>query len=486
MFYLVLLLSVSYWYHLPVLTQAIFDYSEFRGYDILLVLLTGLLVHGYRQPLLRFFQQDVPGKWLFRFCLWATATTPLTILTSYYLENPLWSAVTLVYLFHLWGYLLAYGAFRLFVRTPGQCRALLDLFLIAGIAEAILICLQGIEIVPLLWGERYEAYGARAFSGTLGPNRQLPGYMMLLVFAVSAAYWRNWRSLGIPRLGLAAAGGLGSILGVALSSSRTAWVAFLAYFAISIVGRRQFGFAAFSAAIILAAVFLAPVSLSERILEVYNARIAGPITDTMSGVGMSDNDEMARLEAIDAGRMDIWGKGVDTIVHERPWLIPFGGGFNNYSQAVARGMSGHNLYLTLTAEVGILGLGLYLAWLVSIIRESAVLTSRAAEAARLGARTFVPVELSSLVMAVMVGLFAGEILYPYRPSFTFLGVFLFLCAIMHHPALIYGTVVPGAAHDLGTEFEKRRARRLPAMRMPRMAPSPRGVPRPAARAALRS
>jgi len=482
MFYLMFLLSVAYWYHLPVLTQSIFDYSEFRGYDILLVLVSGILLHWYRRPMLKFFQQDTPGKWLFRFCLWATATTPLTILTSYYLDNFLWAGVTLVFLFHLWGYLFAYAAFRLFVKTPGQCRALLDVFLVIGSAEAVVICLQALEIVPLLWGERYESYGTRAFSATLGPNRQLPGYMMLLVFAVSAAYWRNWRSLGTWRLGLAAAAGLSSVLGVALSSSRTAWVAFLAYFAVSFIGRRQFGFAAFSAAIILAAMLVVPASLRERVVGVYQARVEGPITDTMNGIGMSEDDEVSRFEAIDNGRMGIWGKGVDTIVHERPWLIPFGGGFNNYSQAVARGMSGHNIYLTLIAEVGVIGLGLYLAWLLSIIRESTILARRASDAAREGARTFVPVELNSLVLAVMVGLFAGEILYPYRPSFTFLGVFLFLCAIMHHPALIYGAVVPGAAHDLRTA-PGRHVRRLPAMRMPRAHPRP-AVPAPAAHAVM--
>jgi len=446
-FYLLFLLSLSYWYHLPVMTQALITYSEFRGYDILLVLITGLLFRHYQDPLRRFFAQDPPGRLLFRFTVWATIMSGVTIISCYYYaEDNVWSLVTLMFLFHLWGFVLAYGGFRLFVRTPGQCLALLDTFLVVGIAEGLVICLQAVELLPLFWGDRYQEYGARAFSGTLGPNRQLPGYMMILVFAVAAAYWRNWRSIGLWRVGLSALGGLVSVLGVALSTSRTAWVAFAAFFLISFLGRRQFGFAAFAAAIVVATVFLVPEGIRERIEEVYYWRVAGPIADTMNGVGAQD-DELGRLDAIDAGRLDIWSGGFETIVYERPWLIPFGGGFNNYLYAVSRGASAHNMYMTLLGELGIVGLVLYVGWLFSIVRESARLTRRAAEARLAGLKTFAPVETGSLVLALMVGLMAGEILYAYRPSFTFMGSFLFLCAIMHHPALIYGTAAVGAAHD---------------------------------------
>jgi O-antigen ligase len=447
MFYLLFLLSLSYWYHLPVFTQSVITYSEFRGYDILLVLITALLFRHYQDPILRFFKQDPPGRLLFRFTLWATVMSGVTIISCYYYaEDNVWSLVTLMFLFHLWGFVLAYAAFRLFVHTPGQCLALLDTFLIIGIAEGLVICLQAMDVLPLFWGERYQEYGSRAFSATLGPNRQLPGYMMILVFVVAAAYWRNWRSLNVWRVGLAAAGGVVSVLGVALSTSRTSWVTFIAFFLISFVGRRQFGFAAFAAAILVAALFLIPQSVRERIEQVYYWRVSGPIADTMNGIGAKD-DELGRLDAVDAGRLDIWSGGFETIVYERPWLIPFGGGFNNYLYAVSRGASAHNMYMTLLGELGIVGLSLYVGWLISIIRESARLSRRAIEARAAGLKTFVPAETSSLVMAVMIGLLAGEILYAYRPSFTFMGSFLFLCAIMHHPALIYGTAKAGAAHD---------------------------------------
>src|SRR4030095_10186607 len=76
---LLLAVSVSYWYCLPVMTQSLFSYNELRGYDFLLGILILVLLGRYRKELSLFFKQDLPGRWLLRFSLWATATFPVTV-----------------------------------------------------------------------------------------------------------------------------------------------------------------------------------------------------------------------------------------------------------------------------------------------------------------------------------------------------------------------------------------------------------------------
>jgi hypothetical protein len=86
----------------------------------------------------------------------------------------------------------------------------------------------------------------------------------------------------------------------------------------------------------------------------------------------------------------------------------------------------------------VIGLFLYLCWLRGIWRESSLLITSATKLKKRGAKVFLPVEMQTLLVAFMVSLLAGEILYPYRPSFTCMGMFLFLCAVLNHPALVWG------------------------------------------------
>jgi hypothetical protein len=139
MFVFVLIISVSYWYCLPVTTQSIIRYSEFRGYDFLLLLLAIVLVFKYWHKLRLFFRHDKPGRWILRFSIWASITFIMTIVHTLMYRPTFYILMTFVMLFHLWGFVLAYAAVRIFVTERRQCFVLLDVFLVAGLIEA-LIC----------------------------------------------------------------------------------------------------------------------------------------------------------------------------------------------------------------------------------------------------------------------------------------------------------------------------------------------------------
>lgn len=430
MFFLMLLISVSYWYCLPVITQSFFSYNEFRGYDPLLFILMGLFVGKYKGQLKTLFREDEPGRCFFRFSLWATATYPVTVFVALLNYNFQLPFVTLVFLFHLWAFLLAYAGFRLFVKTRAQCLLLLDVFLLVGAIEGLLICLQALGVLPRFWSALYDVYGDQAFSATLGPNRQLPGHAMLLVFGVAAAYWRNAATVKIHRLWLASGAAVFSLLGLGLSGSRTAWLSFLVFCTVLFIAHRiRLGLIAFVLVLVACSYFVVPTSIRDRFVETYDYRINHQLEKH------EDDNNLAKFQSIDSGRYDIWS---DTVVAlgQKPWLIPFGGGFNSFHENTQADVSAHNVYLNLVVEVGIVGLLLYLKWLLSVWRESSALI-RAAN--RKGEeRMFQPGELRALLVALMVSLLGGEILSTRRPSFAFLGMFLFLCAVMNHRALIFG------------------------------------------------
>src|SRR5207248_674457 len=90
MFALLLILSVSYWYCLPMMTQSLLDYSEFRGYDLLLLILVAVVLIRYLPEVRAFLQKDGPGYYLFRFTAWATATYPVTIAVALFNSRPSW------------------------------------------------------------------------------------------------------------------------------------------------------------------------------------------------------------------------------------------------------------------------------------------------------------------------------------------------------------------------------------------------------------
>lgn len=423
---------MSYWYCLPVTSQTFIRYSEIRGYDLLLLALTFVLLHKYKERLKAFLRRDKPGRILIRFSGWATLTSLITMGMALSFNRHYWALVTTVFLFHLWGFVLAYCAFRLFVTTRQQCLIMLDTFLIIGTIEALLICLQGVGVLPLFWSDLYSAYGPDAFSGTLGPNRALPGHTMLLVFAVAVGYWRNPRSVGSYRLLLASAAALTALAAVGMSGSRTSWVAFAAFCSATLLAQRLSpGLLVFILIIMLGVTVIIPESVEDRVARIYEGRLIAKLETA------KDPTLLTKFQTVDAGRWKNWVAGVSELAR-RPWLIPFGGGFNNYRHLVAVDISAHNIYITLIVEVGVVGWLLYVGWLRALWRESTRLTKIARKAKRKNKKVFLPAEMRSLLIAILVSLLGGELLYPYRPAFAFMGMFLFLSAVMNNPALVFG------------------------------------------------
>jgi O-antigen ligase len=423
MFLFVLALSVSYWYCLPVITQSVVGYSEFRAYDFGLAALILVLNYRYRPQLKAFFRTDPQGRWLHRFCLWCTITFPMTIVHSLWSGDTSWILVSIMYLFHLWGFVFGYAAVRLFVRNVGQGLRLMDVFLVAGIAEAVLICLQSMGYVGRLWSDLYAGYGDRAFSGTLGLNRVLPGMTMLLVIVVAIAYVRQGRRIGVVRLLMAFSAFLSAALALAVTGSRTAWLGAAAYLVATLLFRFNLRLAAFGAIAAAGIIWAAPARLVDQIEETYRWRLESHLSK-VQGEGLRD-----QLTAVDAGRLHKWEETLDAII-EHPLVVPLGMGFNN--RVFTEYNTPHNMYLALVIETGIAGLALYVAWMLAGWRESSI---RLRMARTRGGLPFAA-EMKPLIIAMLLTLGGGEHLYVYRPVFALFGMYLMVIAILGHPCWV--------------------------------------------------
>ena len=434
MYWLLFMLSVSYWYCLPVVSTSIFGYTEFRGYDFLLLAIGLNLCLKHSAKMAHFFQADTSGRWLLRFCFWATIMTLVTVFLCGLDRNFTHIGVVSMSLFHLWGFSLAYAAFHIFVQRRQQCLQFLDGFLLVGLVEATIICLQSVHLLPDFWNERYDIYGNMVFSGTLGKNRTLPGHMMVLILPVALSYAHNRRIVGNARLVLALIAAAFAVTALMASGSRTAWLVGLVFAVATVLrGKKPLQTLLFGAIIAAALSFLMPKELSGSIHDMYDYKVTGHLATVKS------NDAVDKFQSIDAGRLELWVGGILTLAH-KPYVIPFGIGFCNYYKAThAGGGSAHNIYITLIAELGVVGLYLYVKWLLALWQQNSRLISSKAGMSATERQLFKPTGMSPLLLALSVSLFGGEILYVFRPCFAFLGSFLFLCAILHHRALVYGS-----------------------------------------------
>ena len=283
------------------------------------------------------------------------------------------------------------------------------------LAEGILVIGQNIGIFPFLWSDAYYKAYHGFLSGTVGPNKIVIGMMMLIsvILLLGILYEKR---LKVPKYLMYAA------LTVAVITILIEWFPnylcggrriFLVYFLI----KRTARFIQFA---IMGSIFLVAVLY-------YNPTILNRINDTINGRIIDRIDEPDDIKSVDdftglyedlgAGRKELHENYVHFLLNN-PWLLPVGQGFNNRTGI---GYSAHNMYLTLIAELGILGLVLYLRWLFSYL----VIVKRKLPNLQMA--------VNGIVFSMMVTLYFGEHLYIYRPLFGILGFFMIACVLLLAP-----------------------------------------------------
>lgn len=267
---------------------------------------------------------------------------------------------------------------------------LLAALLTAGVLQALLGLYQFLtQTGPepfVLMGRFMRAYGA------FGQPNPYAGYLGLVApLAISLALWA-WTSQPRPamrwRLALLAASAITS-LGLLVSWSRGAWLAFAAAVAVVVLAHTRraaplvIGLAGLAA---LAVVVFGGAGLLP-------AALTGRLSDLGQYVGLID---ITRTEVTDANfavieRLAHWQAALD-MWRDHLWL---GVGAGNYAAAYAAYNlprwyeplgHAHNVYLNFAAEAGLLGLLAYLwLWTASLVQAIRVAASNARFTAAIGA-----------------------------------------------------------------------------------------------------
>ena len=260
----------------------------------------------------------------------------------------------------MWIFFLGAVFLYFYLNTAKRYRYFLQIITILIIAEAVLVILQNIGIIPFLWSDDYRKSYHGFLSGTFGPNKVVLGISMLISFIFLIGI-NNEKRIKSKKVLTFAAIALAAIC-ILLSGSRTSYVGaifFMLYFFLTKTGH----FVLFG--ILGTLLFAILVLSSPMIVDRISATLEDRVTYAIDGPEdiTSYEDFTGVYDELGAGRAELHMKYVEYLLNN-PLVIPFGRGFNN---RLGVGASAHNMYLSLINEVGLVGLILFLRWMLSFM-----------------------------------------------------------------------------------------------------------------------
>jgi putative inorganic carbon (HCO3(-)) transporter len=242
------------------------------------------------------------------------------------------------------------------LRTPRDVR-LVVAAVVCAVVASVALGLAGVD----LGGAADAAEAATSSEGRLQGTAGDPNFMaafivpaIVLAIVLASAAETGWRLL-LP----AAVGFL--VVGLAATMSRGGMLAFLVVLAAAVVvmrGRRAAVLAVAAAALLVGAVWISanPVAL-ERIMS----------ADEDRGSGREDIWLVARRMSADH---PVTGVGLDNFRVRSPEYVRLPGSLDYVELIVERPHVVHNTYLQMLAETGAVGLGLFLAFVVTALASA--------------------------------------------------------------------------------------------------------------------
>lgn len=385
--------------------------SEFKAYDFI----GALCILRFRRPLLVALKRRTASTrwliWFFVFVLFGTLVTVVRSATS-----------TEILIVGLRCYRVLCGVclcliLSVSLRSISQARFVLRVIFLSVLAQAVLIVLQWMGIVPIIWPEAERYYVTIYPTGTLGLNHL--NSVLFMVVGLAAAMGVFSRDSGRPSVLKASLFGVCSVIMIAamLAGESLSGLVALLTMGLSVSWRVKGVRIVLIVAIcaVLMRPFLA-TDLSGQASRIWEDRI------TSKGVELSG--EFEEISQVDRIRSRLW---FDTIaaLSEHPWLLIVGAGFQNFRALGLAATGAHNQYLTALAELGIGGSATFTLWLWSLLvlfRRNKRATEARLTVQRMSA-------FSCVVALIVVGLF-NSVLYPARALPGFFGFALAYFGVM--------------------------------------------------------
>lgn len=435
-YFFIFLLSLSYLYCLPLLRTGVLlgiTASEVRLYDVVFVIMF-LIVIAPKLSIVftRWGNFSFAHKFLLYWIILGFFGLFLTLVNN---ENRFLIGVIRYYRFFSFALVFVLGF--MFIKTRVQLLLLFDSMIICIAIISVIGSLQGLNVIPNLWPDYYAIYsdfeGGYLSTATLAPNHT--HYSLIMAIGIIMIISRLGFSFKLSLLNVVFLLSLLPMLySMIASRGRSGWLVLGVYLIASFFISRNVKSLLFTL-VLLGSVFLlfnsgiqAGNSSVEDILLYRSINAHKQLGRT--ALDVIDEDEKNWIERVDDNRWVIYQRSVEYLLNNPQYLL-IGAGFQNAIQGIGRvALAAHNAYINVVAEHGIMGLFIYLTFLYHLYRFAAEIRRKANNQA-----SYV---LASNWIGLYAGLltvnFFGEIIYPGRALFTFLGTFFIVAVLFLHPA----------------------------------------------------
>lgn len=443
-FFFLFLLSLSYLYCLPLLRTGVVlgvTASEIRLYDVIFVLMLLVIIIPMLSQVFKVWSSaSLAHKFLLYWILLGIIGLFITLINN---ENRFF--IGIIRYFRFFSFSIVFVLGFMFIRNRTQLMIIFDALIICIAMISIVGSLQGINLLPNLWPDYYAIYsdfeGGYLSTATLAPNHT--HYSLIMAIGIIMIISRFTISFRLTVLNIIYSISLLPMLySMIASRGRSGWLVLGVYLIVNLVlSRNVKGF-------VLGLLLVGGVGL---LLETNIQAGDSSVKDILlyrsinahkqlgrTALDVLDEEEKNWIERVDDNRWFIYQKSIENLFNNPQYLL-IGAGFQNASKGIGKvALAAHNAYINVVAEHGLIGLFIYLAFLYYLFRL--------AMDTRRNANNRVSHVLSSNWICFYSGLlvtnFFGEVIYPGRALFTFLGTFFILAVLFLHPA--WRTPVPRA------------------------------------------
>jgi O-antigen ligase len=173
---------------------------------------------------------------------------------------------------------------------------------------------------------------------------------------------------------------------------------------------------------------IAVVAASGAFVAVGFDVIREPVTDVVESRITGRVDRLG-YEGLYGERTKIYFENFPRALEKAPWVLLTGSGFQNISVYMGGVTGGHNNYLHVLMELGVVGLSVYLIFLFRILRTQ----RRAAAAATTQFQYFAASDALIGFVGVLATMLVGETLWAQYSMFTLSGQIMAYMAIASAP-----------------------------------------------------
>lgn len=325
----------------------------------------------------------------------------------------------------------------LIIKDKRQLRILFDALLISIALVAVIGTLQGMGTFPILWPDYYSVYwqseDGYLATATLAPNHTHYSLIMAMGVVMVIARQRIFPGQFILN-SVFAVSSLPMVYSMVASKGRSGWLVLGVYFIYLLIFSRTSRLWIAFAITIFSAFFFYNQALeagNSTIGDILKYRSVTTVKETKRDVfDALEEEDKTLIERIDDNRWYIYTNAVSHLLNNPQYLL-MGAGFQNASRGIGGvALGAHNAYLNITAEQGIGGLIIYLLFFYHFYKFG----RRAKLTAVTRASFYLAEHWQALFIGLLAANFFGEIIYPGRALFTFLGSFFITAVVFLHPA----------------------------------------------------